>query len=358
MRRRHRQQLIKNIRQVNASQDLEFQVALESLVGSMNTPSVESAYEANRSPSSKEKKRVVTEPIHAPKDAAVPGIDFDSLLGDPAPTRSRLRHWRSRSRPVTPAGRCRVHGVQAHILLPYLLTEQQWADLRKLGPGRRGADDHRPQRDHQLRRAGAGEAHAPPAVNCSTRRRTSRSPRPRRSSTTCCARSTASPRSGATRSSRTPSTRSPSGSAAQVLAQRAGARGEADRREDRPRRDQAQGDGAQARRQRHAWAARCTRTPRPRWRASWRCWPRSSRSPIALSAVRRCRCRAQGGRRPGRRTGCRRAVDYGGRRSRLNELREIHSNLAGAGSPNSRRPGSTGVSSSSSATRKRRPSAT
>lgn len=38
------QQLIKNIRQVNASQDLEFQVALESLVGSMNTPSVESIY--------------------------------------------------------------------------------------------------------------------------------------------------------------------------------------------------------------------------------------------------------------------------------------------------------------------------
>lgn len=51
-------QLVQNIRQVNASQDLEFQVALESLVGSMNTPSVESAYGKAEleAPSSNEKE--------------------------------------------------------------------------------------------------------------------------------------------------------------------------------------------------------------------------------------------------------------------------------------------------------------
>jgi hypothetical protein len=51
-------QLVENIRQVNASQDLEFQVALESLVGSMNTPSIESAYGKTEleAPSSNEKE--------------------------------------------------------------------------------------------------------------------------------------------------------------------------------------------------------------------------------------------------------------------------------------------------------------
>ncbi|MFT4263318.1 MAG: hypothetical protein QM572_08055 [Nocardioides sp.] len=37
-------QLLRNIRQVNASQDLEFQVALESLLGTMDPPSIDSVY--------------------------------------------------------------------------------------------------------------------------------------------------------------------------------------------------------------------------------------------------------------------------------------------------------------------------
>ena len=76
----------------------------------------------------------MTEPIHAPKDAAVPGIDFGSLLGNPASNPQPASPLEKQLAQVTPQDAAASRPSEAQFSFRTLLTEQQLADLRKSAP--------------------------------------------------------------------------------------------------------------------------------------------------------------------------------------------------------------------------------
>jgi uncharacterized protein YaaN involved in tellurite resistance len=77
----------------------------------------------------------MTEPIDAPKDAAVPGIDFGSLLGNPASNPQPASPLEKQLAQVTPQDAAASRPSEAQFSFRTLLTEQQLADLRKSAPG-------------------------------------------------------------------------------------------------------------------------------------------------------------------------------------------------------------------------------
>lgn len=76
----------------------------------------------------------MTEPIHAPKDAAVPGIDFGSLLGNPASNPQPASPLEKQLAQVTPQDAAASRPSEAQFSFRTLLTAQQLADLRKSAP--------------------------------------------------------------------------------------------------------------------------------------------------------------------------------------------------------------------------------
>ena len=76
----------------------------------------------------------MTEPIDAPKDAAVPGIDFGSLLGNPASNPQPASPLEKQLAQVTPQDAAASRPSEAQFSFRTLLTEQQLADLRKAAP--------------------------------------------------------------------------------------------------------------------------------------------------------------------------------------------------------------------------------
>jgi uncharacterized protein YaaN involved in tellurite resistance len=76
----------------------------------------------------------MTESIDAPKDAAVPGIDFGSLLGNPASNPQPASPLENQLAQVTPQDAAASRPSEAQFSFRTLLTEQQLADLRKSAP--------------------------------------------------------------------------------------------------------------------------------------------------------------------------------------------------------------------------------
>jgi uncharacterized protein YaaN involved in tellurite resistance len=76
----------------------------------------------------------MTQPIDAPKDAAVPGIDFGSLLGNPASNPEPASPLEKQLAQVTPQDAAASRPSEAQFSFRTLLTEQQLADLRKSAP--------------------------------------------------------------------------------------------------------------------------------------------------------------------------------------------------------------------------------
>ena len=76
----------------------------------------------------------MTEPIDVPKDAAVPGIDFGSLLGNPASNPQPASPLEKQLAQVTPQDAAASRPSEAQFSFRTLLTEQQLADLRKSAP--------------------------------------------------------------------------------------------------------------------------------------------------------------------------------------------------------------------------------
>jgi uncharacterized protein YaaN involved in tellurite resistance len=76
----------------------------------------------------------MTEPIDASKDAAVPGIDFGSLLGNPASNPQPASPLEKQLAQVTPQDAAASRPSEAQFSFRTLLTEQQLADLRKSAP--------------------------------------------------------------------------------------------------------------------------------------------------------------------------------------------------------------------------------
>ena len=76
----------------------------------------------------------MTEPIDVPKDAAVPGIDFGSLLGNPASNPQPASPLEKQLAQVTPQDAAASRPSEAQFSFHTLLTEQQLADLRKSAP--------------------------------------------------------------------------------------------------------------------------------------------------------------------------------------------------------------------------------
>src|SRR4030095_12717601 len=76
----------------------------------------------------------MTESIDAPKDAAVPGIDFGSLLRNPASHPQPASQLETQLAEVTPQDAAASRPSEAQFSFRTLLTEQQLADLRKSAP--------------------------------------------------------------------------------------------------------------------------------------------------------------------------------------------------------------------------------
>jgi uncharacterized protein YaaN involved in tellurite resistance len=76
----------------------------------------------------------MTESLDAPKDAAVPGIDFGSLLGNPASNPQPASPLENQLAQVTPQDAAASRPSEAQFSFRTLLTEQQLADLRKSAP--------------------------------------------------------------------------------------------------------------------------------------------------------------------------------------------------------------------------------